>query len=385
MQNYQLQIKQIVNYPRCRIYRQFVQSLIKDRNLRTGGDSGLFYYTALCSYANFRTSYRHLNGVRHTIYPGEWLCSTKELVSILRAGSQKQVLDILQGLQDKHLVQYLLLQNGKTIKFKIRNWCKTNTILDYNCPCQKDSGFFFISIATATDLISSGKCSQMDILLDLWISAIYNDTQVQGSDLGPVVYMRNGTGSPLLNYSELSDRWGISRATVCRLLRYMEENDYIKIINFSGNKGSVIYLQNYLSTMFQISDVLIDKEEVAMILNVKIALENKEDTTANTTVVEQEVTVPDDLTCVSKKDIQIILQKMSNLLDAQGVSCFRCPKAKYKLFNLSEDCMGIYSMLEPLDKTPDIQFGVSILCGDYPVQTFELTLSPVDCLPEGGC
>ena len=385
MQNYQLQIKQIVNYPRCRIYRQFVQSLIKDRNLRTGGDSGLFYYTALCSYANFRTSYRHLNGVRHTIYPGEWLCSTKELVSILRAGSQKQVLDILQGLQDKHLVQYLLLQNGKTIKYKIRNWCKTNTILDYNCPCQKDSGFFFISIATATDLISSGKCSQMGILLDLWISAIYNDTQVQGSDLGPVVYMRNGTGSPLLNYSELSDRWGISRATVCRLLRYMEENDYIKIINFSGNKGSVIYLQNYLSTMFQISDVLIDKEEVAMILNVKIALENKEDTTANTTVVEQEVTVPDDLTCVSKKDIQIILQKMSNLLDAQGVSCFRCPKAKYKLFNLSEDCMGIYSMLEPLDKTPDIQFGVSILCGDYPVQTFELTLSPVDCLPEGGC
>ncbi|MBQ8910272.1 MAG: MarR family transcriptional regulator [Oscillospiraceae bacterium] len=385
MQNYQLQIKQIVNYPRCRIYRQFVQSLIKDRNLRTGGDSGLFYYTVLCSYANFRTSYRHLNGVRHTIYPGEWLCSTKELVSILRAGSQKQVLDILQGLQDKHLVQYLLLQNGKTIKFKIRNWCKTNTILDYNCPCQKDSGFFFISIATATDLISSGKCSQMDILLDLWISAIYNDTQVQGSDLGPVVYMRNGTGSPLLNYSELSDRWGISRATVCRLLRYMEENDYIKIINFTGNKGSVIYLQNYLSTMFQISDVLIDKEEVAMILNVKIALENKEDTTANTTVVEQEVTVPDDLTCVSKKDIQIILQKMSNLLDAQGVSCFRCPKAKYKLFNLSEDCMGIYSTLEPLDKTPDIQFGVSILCGDYPVQTFELTLSPVDCLPEGGC
>ena len=385
MQNYQLQIKQIVNYPRCRIYRQFVQSLIKDRNLRTGGDSGLFYYTALCSDANFRTSYRHLNGVRHTIYPGEWLCSTKELVSILRAGSQKQVLDILQGLQDKHLVQYLLLQNGKTIKYKIRNWCKTNTILDYNCPCQKDSGFFFISIATATDLISSGKCSQMDILLDLWISAIYNDTQVQGSDLGPVVYMRNGTGSPLLNYSELSDRWGISRATVCRLLRYMEENDYIKIINFTGNKGSVIYLQNYLSTMFQISDVLIDKEEVAMILNVKIALENKEDTTANTTVVEQEVTVPDDLTCVSKKDIQIILQKMSNLLDAQGVSCFRCPKAKYKLFNLSEDCMGIYSTLEPLDKTPDIQFGVSILCGDYPVQTFELTLSPVDCLPEGGC
>ena len=63
---------------------------------------------------------------------------------------------------------------------------------------------------------------------------------------------------------------------MCRLLRYLEEYDYVKIINFSGNTGSVIYLQNYLSTMFQISDVMIDKEEVAMVLNIKIALENKE-------------------------------------------------------------------------------------------------------------
>ena len=345
MQNYELQIKQIVNYPRCRIYRQFIQSLIKDRKLRTNGGSGLFYYTVLCSYANFRTSYRHINGIRYTIYPGEWLCSTKELASLFRTGSYKQVMNILQDLQDKHLIQYIVLANGKTIKYTIRNWRKANTVLDYNCPCQKDTGFFFLPVSTATELISSGKCSQMDILLDLWICAIYNDPQVEGSDIGPVVYLRNGTGSPLLNYSGLSDRWGISKATICRLLRHMEECGYIKIINFSGNKGSVIYLQNYLSTMFQISDVLIDKEEVAMILNVKIALENKEDTTANTTVVEQEVTVPDEFTGVSKKDIQIILQKMSNLLDAQGVSCFRCPKAKYKLFNLFEDCMGMQNKI----------------------------------------
>ena len=30
MSEYQLQIKQVVDYPRCRIYRQFVQSLITD-------------------------------------------------------------------------------------------------------------------------------------------------------------------------------------------------------------------------------------------------------------------------------------------------------------------------------------------------------------------
>lgn len=44
MSEYQLQIKQVVDYPRCRIYRQFVQSLITDQGIRTGGGSGLFYF-----------------------------------------------------------------------------------------------------------------------------------------------------------------------------------------------------------------------------------------------------------------------------------------------------------------------------------------------------
>ena len=75
MSDYQLQIKQIVDYSRCRIYRQFIQSLINDRSIRTGGSSGLFYFTVLCNYANFRTSYRRIDGIGYTIYPGEWIRS----------------------------------------------------------------------------------------------------------------------------------------------------------------------------------------------------------------------------------------------------------------------------------------------------------------------
>lgn len=56
MSEYQLEIKQIVDYPRCRIYRQFIDMLMKDRDIRTGGSSGLFYFTVLSCYANFRTS-----------------------------------------------------------------------------------------------------------------------------------------------------------------------------------------------------------------------------------------------------------------------------------------------------------------------------------------
>ena len=44
MLEYQLQVKQVVDYPRCCVYRQFVQSLMADRSIRTGGGSGLFLF-----------------------------------------------------------------------------------------------------------------------------------------------------------------------------------------------------------------------------------------------------------------------------------------------------------------------------------------------------
>ena len=76
MHEYTLEIKQIVDYPRCRIYRQFVQSLIADRSIRVSGGSGLFYFVVLCAYANFRTSYKRIDGISYTIYPGEWISMT---------------------------------------------------------------------------------------------------------------------------------------------------------------------------------------------------------------------------------------------------------------------------------------------------------------------
>ncbi len=48
-------------------------------------------------------------------------------------------------------------------------------------------------VTAAAELIGSGRCSEMDILLDLWISTVYNDVQVQGFEVGPVVYLRSGT------------------------------------------------------------------------------------------------------------------------------------------------------------------------------------------------
>ena len=339
---YQLEIKQIVDYPRCRIYRQFIQSLMANRSIRVSGGSGLFFYTVLCSYANFRTSYRRIDGINYTVYPGEWICTTKELSAWFRTRFQCQAVSILDELQKRHLISYLVLNHGKIIKYKICDWKRHNTVLDYNCPCQKDTGFFFMPLTVATELIGSGRCSEMDIALDLWLSAIYNDTQVQGSEIGPVVYLRNGTGCPLIAYSEVAARWGISKATVGRILKKLNKMDYISLLSFPGKSGSVIYLKSYLSTMFQISDVLIDKEEVAMVLNITLTLPEKRTVESDNSILEHEVCVSEDLSCVSKTDMETIIQKVAKVLDSQGIFCFHCPKSRYKLYPLSDGCKERY-------------------------------------------
>ena len=181
----------------------------------------------LSCFANFRTSYKRIDGISYTIYPGEWLCRVSELTEWFRTRFQHQALAILRELQDRHLITYTLLGRGRLVKFKIKGWCKYNRVLEYNAPCQKDTGFFFLPISVANELVSAGRCSEMDAMLDLWINTVYNDTQVQGSEVGPVVYMRNGTGSPLIGYAELAQRWGVSKATAGRYLRKMQELDYL--------------------------------------------------------------------------------------------------------------------------------------------------------------
>ena len=242
MSEYQLELKQIVDYPRCRIYRQFIGLLMKDKSIRVGGTSGLYHFTVLSCFANFRTSYKRIDGISYTIYPGEWLCRVSELTEWFRTRFQHQALAILRELQDRHLITYTLLGRGRLVKFKIKGWCKYNRVLEYNAPCQKDTGFFFLPISVANELVSAGRCSEMDAMLDLWINTVYNDTQVQGSEVGPVVYMRNGTGSPLIGYAELAQRWGVSKATAGRYLRKMQELDYLSMVAFPGTHGTAIYL-----------------------------------------------------------------------------------------------------------------------------------------------
>ncbi|MBQ8731593.1 MAG: MarR family transcriptional regulator [Oscillospiraceae bacterium] len=372
MSEYQLEIKQIVDYPRCRIYRQFIQMLLAEKNIRIGGTSGLFYYTVLCCYANFRTSYKRIDGISYTIRPGEWLCRISEVSEWFRTRFHHQAVDILKELQERHLITYTILGRGKLVKFKINGWSRHNRVLDYNAPCQKESGFFFLPISTANELAGCGKCSEMDALLDMWINTVYNDTQVQGSETGPVVYMRDGSGSPLIGYAELAERWGISKATVARFLKKLRELDFIETLSFPGTHGTAIYLRRYLSTMFEISDVMIDKDEVAMALNIKLDLPEKEE---NECELPPEVSVSKYLSGVSKSHISVVLQKVAKILAAQGFPCCSCPQIQYKLLPLSPDCQE--AILVPTDITKDgeLRFLLVMSCNDAKeVFRFEIRL-----------
>lgn len=367
MPEYQLEIKQLVSYPRCRIYREFLQTLIADRGVRTNGRPGLFCYTVLCSYANFRTSYLRLDGISYTIYPGEWICRVGELTAALRLRSRRQTLGVLDALQTRHLIQYSLLGRGNLVKYKVINWHRHNTVLDYNCPCQKETGFFFLPVSTAVELVGAEKSSEIDILLDLWISAVYRDDQVQGSFDGPVAYLRNGTGCPLVSYSELAQRWGLSKATVGRVLRKLERSGHIALLTFPGRHGTAIYLQNYLSTMFQISDVMVDKDEVAMSLNIQIS-------TPDIEPGEPVISVSSGPVIVSKSHEEIMAQKVLQLLALQGVGCAKCPRMTYKLYALSRDSQGIVER-----DTVVRRFRMDVLCSSgVPAYTFEISTTPVD-------
>ena len=109
MEEYKLELKQIVDYPRCRMYRQFIQGLIGNENLRVGGSSGLYYYTVLCCYANFRASYHRVKSVTYTLYPGEWICKFEEIIKWFRVRNKRQVISIMEKLQEKHLLKFKIV------------------------------------------------------------------------------------------------------------------------------------------------------------------------------------------------------------------------------------------------------------------------------------
>ena len=123
--------------------------------------------------------------------------------------------------------------------------------------------------------------------------------------------------------------------------------------------------------MFQISDVMVDKDEVAMSLNIQIS-------TPDIEPGEPLISVSNGPVIVSKPHEEIMAQKVLQLLVLQGVGCAKCPRMTYKLYALSRDSQGIVER-----DTVVRRFRMDVLCpSGVPAYTFEISTRPVEC--EGG-
>ncbi len=160
----------------------------------------------------------------------------------------------------------------------------------------------------------------MDALLDLWIHTIYNDPSVQGSSAGPVVYYRDNTGNPLTSLQILGERWGHSKTTTSRIVKKLERMNMITSISFKGKHGSIIYLNHYRSVMFEISDIMIDKEEIAMKMQLPICIPDEpEGSCVPEPDMEEQISVPENSSCVPVSHIKFMVEKVAELLELQGI------------------------------------------------------------------
>ena len=323
---YTLEIKQIVDYPRIRIHRELIQKLLADESLSRRGDCHLFSFMVLCSYANFRSSRLRIDGVSHLIGPGEWICSLREMAGWFGCSRLYQATAILEELVQGGFLTFRMLPGTKLVHYQILNWGAFNTVLEYECRCQKDCGFFFFPISFGKRLMEDKRCSERDILMDLWLNTIYKDERIKGSEIGPVVYFRDGSDDPLTSCSSLALRWGVSKTTASRILARLDRLGYLNVLTFPGRHGTILYLENYLSVMFQISDLPINKEEVALRLQLKAG---------RTT---EESCVPSEKNSVSKRIMLELLPKLLQSLAVWGFFCCSCKKKSAKLYPLSAAC-----------------------------------------------
>lgn len=344
MLTYQLQITQLVTHPRCRISREFLQTLIADRDIHTNGCPGLFCYTALCSLASFRTTHLRLEGISYTIRPGECVCPIADLTRTLRLRSYRKTLELLRAMEGRGLLRFTLLDRGKLVRYKILDWQRCSCVLAEDCPNQNQGSSIFLSVTVAADLISSVRCSEMDILLDLLCSAVYLDERVKGSFSGQVVYLRNGTGSAAVTYEELCSRWGLSCSGVRRVLHKLECAGFVTLRSSPHSPEMLIYLAGESAASFQVSDILLDKDELPMTMRVPFPV--TEDGLPNI------------------KDA--IAERVLHLLDLQGIGCARCPRCTHELYLLPRN---------PAVSEKTVHFRMEILCGHMiPLYSFDLLL-----------
>ena len=251
------QRRQLVCFPKVRVSKSWFRRFNNSTVFHNEGTLHLFSLMALYSYANFRSDTRTVSGVRYTAAPGEWICRRSSLPRILRVRSERRALELLGFFSSAGFLDYRMLDEERGIlKYRITNWRKHCTHLDYNYYSYKSTGFFFFPLSAGRQLLRSSRrrgkiiFSELDAIADIWLHTVAGDDRVAGSGCVPVLYYTDMHGLPLLSYSYLAERWGWSKSRVGRFIQKAEENGIIDRLSFPGSRGSVISVRKYREMLF---------------------------------------------------------------------------------------------------------------------------------------
>ena len=124
--------------------------------------------------------------------------------------------------------------------------------------------------------------------------------------------------------------------------------------------------------------LLVDKEEVAMSLNIKMTTVKS----AGTEQIEDHACGSEQEIIVSKPDLDAMALKVLQVLALQGVACSQCHHCTYKLYPLSGDCLGVVDG----DILQYRKFHMDVFCGGTLAYAFELSTTTVNDVKicEGG-
>ena len=152
---------------------------------------------------------------------------------------------------------------------------------------------------------------------------------------------------------------------------YLEQNP--SVAKMTVEKSVMAQRAREAAVMFNISDVMIDKEEIAMKMQLpihvpeEITIEDSASVSVSETVTDSQITVTKNDSCVPDSHMKFIVQKVAELLDSQGIPCCHCSKTRYILSPLSA-CKDIFNT-----------FTLNIICPyGNAAYRFELSVSPGD-------
>lgn len=248
MSQYQWQINQVADYPRRRIQKQFIRTLMEDRSIRMSGGSGLFCFAVLYSFASPCHDLIQIERGAYHVSSGEHVCSSDEMMSWFRIKKSGELLEILNSLCDAGLIDYKSKNHGGHYWYRILLWPDKNSIYEHRLTCEEESEFLFIPKSILRRSFYYKTFSEADIILDLLMNSKPNLGFEQFAQFKAAGYGNYGDSLAMTNYDSLSMIWDMPKDQVKAALQKLEQLGYISIIQPAISSSGVVICLNVSTT-----------------------------------------------------------------------------------------------------------------------------------------